>query len=245
MTDQELKDLVAGLAVSQAERAREFDRQTQEMRAAQAEADAQLRATQAETSAQIRAAQVETSVQIRAAQTATDRQIEKTDRQIEKTQEELQSLARQATRTQREVGGLANEFGGFTEGLAWPSLVKIFEDLDLDVSAPRIRARHNGESIELDAFAYSNGGVNLALVAEVKSRFREEHLARMKEKLEDFPKFFPMHKDKELRGLIAAVDIPEDLARRVLRAGIYLARVHDDTFVLVQDESFKPRSFNA
>ena len=50
--------------------------------------------------------------------------------------------------------------------------------------------------------------------------------------VKDFPKFFPGHKDKE------------ELAERVLREGIYLARICDDTFVLVQDDDFKPRSFN-
>jgi hypothetical protein len=219
MTDQELRDLVADLA-----------QQIQEMRVVQAEADVQIRAAQTETDRQLQ---------------ATDRQLQATDRQLQATDHQLEGLARQAKHTEREIGGLANKFGGFTEGLAWPSLVKIFDDLHLDVSGPRIRSRHNGESIELDAFAYSNSGVNLALVAEVKSRLREEHLDKMKKKLKDFPKFFPGHKNKELRGLIAAVDIPEELAKRVLREGIYLARIHDDTFRLIQDDDFKPRAFNS
>ncbi len=111
--------------------------------------------------------------------------------------------------------------------------------------APRVRARRNGDTIELDAFAYSNRGVDLALVAEVKSRFREEHLADMKKKLADFPKFFPEHKDKELRGLVAAVDLPEQLAKRVLREGLYLARIRDDTFVLTLPADFEPCSWGS
>ncbi len=195
MTDQELKDLVASLAVSQAK---------------------------------------------------TDRQLQQTDRQLQQTDRLVQELARQAKRTQREIGGLANKFGGFTEGLAWPSLSRIFEDhFRLDVSSPRVRARRNGESIELDAFAYSNRGIDMALVAEVKSRFREEHLAAMKKKLTSFPKFFPEHKDKELRGLVAAVDLPEQLAGRVLREGLYLARIRNDTFVLDLPDDFEPRAWSA
>ncbi len=224
MTDQELKDLVASLAV--------------EIR--------EMRLSQAETSAQIRREQAEADAKIRAAQAETDRQLQATDRQLQATDRQLQELARQAKLTQREIGGLANKFGGFTEGLAWPSLSKIFEDrFGLDVSGPRVRARRNGDSIELDAFAYSNRGVDLALVAEVKSRFREEHLADMKKKLADFPKFFPEHKDKELRGLVAAVDLPEQLAKRVLREGLYLARIRDDTFVLALSDDFKPRSWGS
>ncbi len=234
MTDQELKDLVAGLAVSHAQLTQEI----RDMRVSQAEISAQIRREQEEAATEIRAAQAETDRQLQ----ATDRQLRATDRQLQATDRQLQELARQAKRTQREIGGLANKFGGFTEGLAWPSLARIFEDrFHLDVSAPRIRARRNGDSIELDAFAYSNHGLDLALVAEVKSRFREEHLAAMKKKLASFPKFFPEHKNKELRGLVAAVDLPEHLAERVLRAGLYLARIRNDTFVLDLPDDFTPR----
>ncbi len=243
MTDQELKDLVAGLAVSHAQLTQEI----RDLRVSQAEISAQIRREQEEAATKIRAAQAETDRQLRATDRqlqATDRQLQATDRQLQATDRQLQELARQAKRTQREIGGLANKFGGFTEGLAWPSLARIFEDrFHLDVSGPRIRARRNGDSIELDAFAYSNHGLDLALVAEVKSRFREEHLAAMKKKLASFPKFFPEHKDKELRGLVAAVDLPEHLAERVLRAGLYLARIRDDTFVLDLPDDFTPRSW--
>ncbi len=238
MTDQELKDLVASLAVNQAELSGEM----RDMRVSQEEISARIRREQAEASAEIREAQAETDRQLQ----ATDRQLQATDRQLQATDRALQELAEQAKRTQREIGGLANKFGGFTEGLAWPSLSRIFEDhFQLDVSGPRLRVRRNGNTIELDAFAYSNRGLDLALVAEVKSRFREEHLAAVKKKLEDFPKFFPEHKDKELRGLVAAVDLPEQLAQRVLREGLYLARIRDDTFVLDVPDDFEPCSWNS
>jgi len=213
MTDQELKDLVAGLAVSQAEtdrQQRETDRQLQE----------------------------------------TDRQLQETSRQMREshaeTARELQKLSRQAKETRREMGALANKFGSFTEGLAWPSLVRIFrERFGLNVVGPRAKAFHNGDTIELDAFAYSNSGTNLVVVAEVKSLLREEHLETMKKKLTLFPQFFPGHEKKRLYGLFAAVDVPEDLAKQVMREGFYLARAHDDTFELVTPDDFRPRSFLA
>ena len=46
-----------------------------------------------------------------------------------------------------------------------------------------------------------------------------------------------------LYGLLAAVDVTDDLEKRVLKQGIYLAKVHGDLFELVMPEGFKPRRF--
>jgi hypothetical protein len=39
------------------------------------------------------------------------------------------------------------------------------------------------------------------------------------------------------------VDVPDDLRDRVLSQGIYLARIHDDTFEIRVPETFQPRAF--
>ncbi len=235
----------------------ETDRLIQKLRDSQAETARQLRESQAETDRQLRESQAETARQRRDSRAETDRLMQElrdsqaeTDRQLReshaRTARELEKLSRQATETRREMGGLANKFGSFTEGLAWPSLVKIFRDrFGLNVIGPRARAFNNGETMELDGFAYSNSGTNLVVIAEVKSLLREEHLEALKKKLKLFPRFFPGHEKKKLYGLIAAVDVPEELAQRVLREGLYLARAHDDTFELVTTDDFKPRSFLA
>ena len=231
MTNQELRALVAGLAPS-------LD---------------QLRRFQAETAAQMR----ETDRHMR----ETDRRMQETDRLMQETSRELKELGRQTDRELKElgrqtdrqlkelgrqIGGLGEKFGGFTEGMALPSMTKLLrERFGMDVVAPSVRVRSGDEEMEVDVLAYSNSGAEEVYLVEVKSRLRDESLEQIWRRLRNFPRFFPMHRDKDLYGIVAAVDIPEHLRRKILAAGLYLAKIHDETFRLDVPEEFQARSFRA
>lgn len=197
-------------------------------------------------------------------QTETDRQLKQTGRSLQETErllregfertEQEQRLteaqqretSRQIEELKKQLGGLGDKFGSFTEGMALPAMTKLLEErFGMDVVSPRTRVRRNGHHLELDVLAYSNSGKNGVYVVEVKSHLREEGLQQMLRILEEFPDFFPSHRDKKLYGILACVDAPEDLQRRVLDHGIYLARIHDDLFELQVPEDFEPRSFQA
>ena len=193
-------------------------REAESREKSKAEADRQmreLRASQAETGAQIK--------ELRASQQKTDRQIEELG---------------------RKIGGLGEKFGGFTEGMAFPSMERVLrERFKMEFVSPRVKKRKNGRTMELDVFAYSNSRGNEAVIVEVKSRLREEGLDRLLEVLREFPRFFPEHREKRLFGILACVDAPEHLRRRVLRSGIHLAEIHDETFRLRVPDGFVPKSF--
>ena len=144
----------------------------------------------------------------------------------------------------KQIGALGEKFGSFTEGMAFPSMRKLLQDdFHMDVIAPRVIARKNGRSMELDVLAYANSDLNEAYVVEVKSHLREDGLEQMKRILRDFHEFFPAHRDKKIYGILAAVDAPEDVRQKVLQEGIYLARIHDEEFELEVPEDFKPRAY--
>ncbi|MGE0126569.1 MAG: DUF3782 domain-containing protein [Blastocatellales bacterium] len=179
MTDQELRDLVASLAVSQKE---------------------------------------------------TDKQIEETGRQIKQVNKQL--------------GELGNKFGSFTEGMAFPSMEKILRNhFKMDVVALRAKSRQNGHSIEIDVMAYDNGSRNEVYLVEVKSHLTSESVDQMLRTIEQFPEFFGAHRDRKIYGIIAAVDIPDNLRSEVLNKGLYLARIHDGTFELLTPKDFQPHVF--
>jgi hypothetical protein len=189
MTDQELKELVASLAVSQ----KETDRQLKE----------------------------------------TDRQLKETDRQLKRQVKELG----------KQIGGQGDKFCSFTEGLALPSMTKILgQRFGMDVILPRAWARTNGRAMEVDVLASSKTRDDV-FVVEVKSHLREEALDQMRKILSEFHDFFPGYEGKRLYGILAAVDAPEDVRKKVLQEGIYLARVHDGHFELQVPDSFEPRAY--
>lgn len=193
MTDEELKNIVANLAVSQAE-----------------------------TSMQIK--------ELKNSQVKTDEQLNKTDRQIK-------MLGRQ-------IGGLGDKFGGFAEGMAFPSMKKILEEqFKMSVISTNVRSRRNGKEMELDVLAYSNTNVNEVYIVEVKSHLREKGLEQILKDLNNFYEFFPVHRGKKLYGILAAVDSPVNLEQEVIKKGIYLAKIHDETFDIQVPEGFTPESY--
>jgi len=158
--------------------------------------------------------------------------------------EQQKETDRQLREVGRQLGGLGDKFGSFTEGLALPSMTKILmQRFGMSTVAPRIKVRRNGRTMELDVLAYSNSGVNTAYVVEVKSHLREDGLEQLRRILREFRDFFPEHAGKKLYGILAAVDIPEDVAQKTLREGIYLARIHDDEFEIQVPEGFQPKTY--
>ncbi len=155
-----------------------------------------------------------------------------------------QETDRQLKELGKQIGGLGDKFGSFTEGLALPSMVKILsEKFGMEVISPSVRVSKQGEHMEIDVLAYANSEVNEAYLVEVKSHAREESIVQLRNILERFRQFFPEHKDKAVFGILAAVDLPAELRERVLKAGFYVARIHDEVFELDVPANFKPKAY--
>ncbi len=137
--------------------------------------------------------------------------------------------------TNRIVGGIGEKFGSFTEGLAYPSMQRILQNnYGIDNTSANVLKRFpNGTEIELDAFGYTNGSVNNAVVVEVKSHLRSEHIYKFIDLLKNFKTFFPEYKEKHLYGILATVrNVSKELKEELYNSGIELAIIHDNIFDL-------------
>jgi hypothetical protein len=167
--------------------------------------------------------------------------VEEITEQLGKSEEETRMQIRQ---TNKQLGELGNRWGSYTEGMAYPSLEKVLrQKFKMDFIAPRFRSTYKGHNLELDILGYANDDVNAAVIVEVKSRLTEENLQQLLDALKEFPKAFPDHADKKLYGIMAAVNIPENMKQRVLKQGIYLAQISDDTFRLTVPRNFIPKNY--
>lgn len=197
------------------------------------------------TQVQIQAHLQEQFTQVILAQAETDKQLTqltlaqtKTDKQLKETDKQLQELGKQ-------LGGLGNKFGSFTEGMAFPSMTKVLrEHFKMEVIATRVKSTHNKKSLEVDVLAYANSEINEVYIVEVKSYAKPESIEQMLKTLEAFPQMFPEHNDKRLYGILAAMDLQENLKEQLSQAGIYLALIHDEVFQLQIPAGFQPRCFN-
>ncbi len=220
-TSEDVWRILAELATAQAE-----------LTAAQKETDKQLKETDLllkEVSQQ----QKENAQQLK----ETDRQQKKNAQQQKKTDKQLKELGQQ-------IGGLGAKFGSFTEGLALPSMEKILRQrFGMEVISPSVRVSKDGKHLEIDVLAYTNGELNTAYIVEVKSHAREESITQLKSILQRFRSFFPEHKDKKLYGILASVDLSNELREKILQEGFYVARIHDQVFELDIPDNFQPRPY--
>jgi hypothetical protein len=181
----------------------------------------------------------------------TDRKFQETDHKFQETDHKFQETVRQIKETDRQlrelgkqIGGLGAKFGSFTEGLALPSMEKILRDrFGMEVISPSVRVSKAGQHMELDVLAYANGSINKAYIVEVKSHAREAAITQLKNQLHRFRDFFPEHRDKQVYGILAAVDMSESLRDQAMQEGLYVARIHDEVFKLDTPENFQPRAF--
>ncbi len=128
--------------------------------------------------------------------------------------------------------------------LALPSMETILRQrFGMEIISPSVRASKEGQHWEIDVLAYANGGINSAYIVEVKSHAREESITQLKNILQRFRTFFPEHKDKQLYGILASVDLSNELRAKILQEGLYVARIHDQVFELDIPDDFQPQTY--
>ena len=218
--------------------------------------------------AELTAAQKETDKQLKEVsqqQKENAQQLKETDRQLKEVSQqhkETELLLKEVSQQQKEnaqqqketdkqlkelgkqIGGLGAKFGSFTEGLALPSMETILgQQFGMEVISPSVRVSKEGQHLEIDVLAYTNGELNTAYIVEVKSHAGEESISQLKSILQRFRRFFPEHKDKKLYGILAAVHLSPELREKILQEGFYVARIHDQVFELDIPDNFQPRLY--
>ncbi|HMV48960.1 MAG TPA: DUF3782 domain-containing protein [Blastocatellia bacterium] len=166
-------------------------------------------------------------------------------RSVVELRKSQQDTDRQIKQTGKQLGELGNRFGSFTEGMAFPSMEKILrEEFGMNDISHRHKAIRNGSSLEIDVLAMDNTGERDEIfLVEIKSRLTDDAIKQVQKRIADFPHFFPNLADRKIYGIIAAVDIPDNLRAEALKQGFYLARISEDTFKLKVPRDFTPKAF--
>jgi len=172
----------------------------------------------------------------------------KTDRQLKETDRELREMAKGMDQYLKElgkqIGGINNKFGSITEAFSFPSMERILlEEFKMNVVTTRARSTVDGEQMELDMLAYDRDGENRLFIVEVKNRIRPESLDQILRELREFPKFFSPLADKKRFGILCGIEIDSGMREKIAQAGIYLAVIRDDQFILDNPPDFKPVAY--
>ena len=154
----------------------------------------------------------------------SEQSVGKTERMVDEMWQELS----------RQIGGLGDRLGNFTEALLLPTLTQAMAgQFQADRLFSRVRVRKDGDTLELDVLACSGSGANAAVyVVQIENQLREEAFERMRSALADFHRFFPEHAEKQVHGILAAVNVSDETGEKVLREGFFLARLHGGQFAI-------------
>ena len=210
MTDQELKDLVASLAVD-----------SKNLHAAQMETRKQIE----ETSAQMKLTDEkmkETSAQMK----LTDEQIKETSAQMKRTDEKLERIGITLGNVTHNQGDVAEEF--FLNSLLKDNRLGniYFDDVVKNME------KHRGQMQEEFDLVLTNG--NVIGIVEVKYKAHENDLKKLDRKMQNFKKLFPIYQNYKQYGAIATFHINDDAKKAALSRGYFVLQRSGD---LVHTES--------
>ena len=195
---------------------------------------AETRALIAEFAANIDRQMAETGQQM----AETDKRIEQMIESEEKAWAEVRSNLEELG---KQIGGVSNKFGGFTEGLAIPSIRKILdEQFDADFK-PAMKDQSSWGTADraLDAWGVSRNGEKIVYLVEVKSKFRYENFNQIWGQVRKFREYASEYADYLIYPMLAVVDIPEKERQNVWDKGIFLIDIADGVFTLAE----KPKGF--
>nr|VFK25044.1 MAG: hypothetical protein BECKMB1821G_GA0114241_101110 [Candidatus Kentron sp. MB]VFK35431.1 MAG: hypothetical protein BECKMB1821I_GA0114274_11183 [Candidatus Kentron sp. MB]VFK77293.1 MAG: hypothetical protein BECKMB1821H_GA0114242_11202 [Candidatus Kentron sp. MB] len=164
-------------------------------------------------------------------------QMEKMQREIRESRKETD---RQFKETDKKLGKLGNRLGDFVQEMVRPAVVKLFRERGFDVHEvhPNISVNRNGTGVEVDLFVVND---QQAVAVECKSHLKAQDVKDHLERLEKFKDFFPRYRDVELMGAVAAMVMPDAVARYAYHRGLYVLAQNGEMVEVRNDVAFKPR----
>ncbi len=158
----------------------------------------------------------------------TDRKMQQTDRQIQETS--------------KKVNDLTGKWSKFVEGLVVPAAERLFRERGIlvDKVSQRVRARENGEGMEIDVLGVDG---EYAVLIEVKSTLGIDDVREHIDRLGKFKRFFPEYADRKTVGAVAGIVIDEGVDRFAYKNGLFVIAQSGDTVRLINDETFVPKEW--
>ena len=163
---------------------------------------------------------------------AVSEQIEETGKEVKEVVEGLRQVRIATENNGDQIGGLSNKFGGYTEAMARPAIRQILEErFHAHYLGPvRFKSTDEVEAVEVDAWGLSRNGTGTAYLVEIKSKFRDEHIAQIWKQVERFRIHYSAISEQAVYPMLAVVDISDRGRKKVWNAGIHLIEIDDGVF---------------
>ena len=178
----------------------------------------------------------------------TDRKFQETERLMKEhsteTDRKFQETDRKIKEVARQIGNLGGRLGQFVEEMVRPAAVRLFQGRGLDVHQviKNLTAYDdNGQfRSEIDLLVINN---KTAIAIECKSHLSVDDVKEHIERMGMFKDCYPQYAEFILLGAVAAMVIPEDVARYAYCQGLYVLAQSGETVQIRNDDRFEPQTW--
>lgn len=140
------------------------------------------------------------------------------------------------------VGRLGNKLGEFVEEMVKPAVVRLFRERGIAVHEVHrgVSAQRDGEWIEVDLLVVNDGDV---VAVECKSTLSSADVDEHLERLAKLKRLLPAYRTSRVMGAVAAMVLPDDVARHAYRRGLFVLAQSGDGVVIRNDARFVPATW--
>ncbi len=171
----------------------------------------------------------------------TERKFQETERLMKEQSQELAQRIRETDRQlSKQLGKLGNRLGEFVEGLVKPSLVRLFQARGIAVYEvyTDVEVNRSNEGLQIDLLVVNS---TEAVLVEVKSKLTHADVQEHLERMDKFKRLMPRYADVRAMGAVAAMVIPDEVARYAYQQGLFVLAQSGEHVVIRNDEAFQPR----
>ncbi len=170
----------------------------------------------------------------------TDKKFQETARRFQETDRRFKETDKKFRETDKKIGALGNRLGQFEEEMVKPGAVALFRERGIDVhSTAQNMSWSDGKSgIEIDLVVQN--GKEVVLV-ECKSELSVDDVNEHLKRVEKFKNYFPAYKDNKVMGAMAAMVIPESVARYAYQKGMFVLAQKGEFMKILNDEKFNAK----
>ncbi|MFU8788863.1 MAG: DUF3782 domain-containing protein [Methylobacter sp.] len=169
----------------------------------------------------------------------TDRKIEEMSREVKTMSREIKAVGREVKRVNESIGRLGNRLGDFVEEMVRPAAVRLFREQGIDVHEVHrgVEASRGGDDIEIDLLVVNTTDV---VAVECKSLLSSDDVNQHVVNLNKLKRMLPTYAEKRVMGAVAAMVLPDNVARYAYRQGLFVIAQSGDHLLIRNDAKFKP-----
>ena len=169
----------------------------------------------------------------------TDERFKETDRRFKETDKKFKETDRFLKEVSASVGKLGNRLGEFIEDAVRPAAVRLFQGRGIIVHEVQqnVSVQRGEEGLEIDLMVVNDSE---AVAVECKSNLKIDDVNEHLERLAKLKKLLPRYASFKVMGAVAAMVIPDNVARYAASKGLFVIGQSGDDMTIRNDEDFTP-----